>query len=634
MSLSCLDDADAPTAWTGDWLKDDCFQVGDAWDEPSNREVLAETPPAPKKCRTHVDSDSTPSSEVILPVQTSLSQRSPETESSIPLSSSAGARRRRLRLKRRAELGFRTVGDRMTFEGYLVFKHPLCIKYMTLPAGTRRLVSKRVSQLKCRMMTRFKKTGIVTVNGERFVCSVASLDASVLAAVETAFFIQMAKNKKMPDDDRGYALAQSAARTARAFSITAEGNESFAGGLQSVLGTDNGSHGFLDWEQVGVSRRSRRALAASCASFPPQFQEQAVFSATVEENVLALQNNRTVLSMAAESKDSATTTWSDLSTPHWAFADELCCKFVLEECLLPRSHGHLWHTLQNLKKLTKDLVRGHPSLQLCINWKAIQYLSGTSSGSQAAHSIGNFCEMVRKMCSILQPGIVYQWHDFPVKDTWSSSFLACRRIAAVVAREKYLQSGCRAQYNMQQLGYVEMERKKLEVMARVTEVESLLLRDLKPWRTFPAINRWWQQYSTLMDRYRFLVLDGPSCTGKTLFAQSLNPPGATLRVDCCVGTPTLRMFDREVHLAIVLDEITPQVAIAFKRALQASSELVTLESSATSSSWYSLYLHRVMIICCSNTWADGLAHMGKVDRDWLMSNSVYVEVASPMWRTS
>jgi hypothetical protein len=102
----------------------------------------------------------------------------------------------------------------------------------------------------------------------------------------------------------------------------------------------------------------------------------------------------------------------------------------------------------------------------------------------------------------------------------------------LVAREAYLQSVFRAQYNIQQLEYVEMERKKLAVLARITEVDTLLRKELKPWASFPVIDKWREQYKSLKGRYQFLVLDGPSSTGKTRFALCLNRPGATLYADC------------------------------------------------------------------------------------------------------
>ncbi len=290
--------------------------------------------------------------------------------------------------------------------------------------------------------------------------------------------------------------------------------------------------------------------------------------------------------------------------------------------------------LEKSQYLHEDLARGHPSHLPYVNWKAIQYLSGTSSWSQAARLSGNFYVMVRKIGSIVQRGTLHPWDDYPVKDTWITSFLASRRITALVAREACLQSVFRAQYNIQQLEFVEMERKKLAVLARFTEVDTLLRKEVKPWKAYPSTDKWRGQCSSLKGRYHFLVLDGPSSTGKTRFALCLSPPGASLYADCSMGNPMLRMFDREAHAAIVLDEIRPQVAITFKKALQASNELVTLGSSPTMCSAYNLYLHRVMIICCSNTWADDLPRMCKVDRDWLESNSVYVEVAKAMWHTS
>ena len=70
-----------------------------------------------------------------------------------------------------------------------------------------------------------------------------------------------------------------------------------------------------------------------------------------------------------------------------------------------------------------------------------------------------------------------------------------------------------------------------------------------------------------------------------------------------------------------------------KKALQASSEMVTLASSPTMQCAYTVHLHRVQLIICSNVWKVGLNKMkgSKADREWLEDNAVYVAVKENMW---
>ncbi len=46
---------------------------------------------------------------------------------------------------------------------------------------------------------------------------------------------------------------------------------------------------------------------------------------------------------------------------------------------------------------------------------------------------------------------------------------------------------------------------------------------------------------------------------------------------------------------------------------------------------YNVYLHRIQIICASNTWENDLAQMAPGDREWLELNSVYINVLEKMF---
>jgi hypothetical protein len=253
-------------------------------------------------------------------------------------------------------------------------------------------------------MTQLKETGTVTSGDETFdVAGGAFGDAANLAALETAFFMQMARDHQKPKAERGYALTQIAS-SVRAFTITADGNDCRIGGLPSVLLTYIGPYGLISWEQVEVPKKGAAESFASSASLPPPTKEEAVFSLTVEDMMLALQQNPTVVSMIAKLEETAATTCNRFRTPHWACAVELCCKSFLEERTI-RVHGHMWLTLKNHSVYMKDLALGHPSHLPYVNWKAIQYLTGPGARSQNSHLAGNFYTLVKK-----------NWQHRPARD--------------------------------------------------------------------------------------------------------------------------------------------------------------------------------------------------------------------------
>jgi hypothetical protein len=96
--------------------------------------------------------------------------------------------------------------------------------------------------------------------------------------------------------------------------------------------------------------------------------------------------------------------------------------------------------------------------------------------------------------------------------------------------------------------------------------------------------------------------------------------------------PLLREFDASQHKAILLDELAPKAAIQLKKLLQASNEVVVLGTSPTMVNAYTLHVHRVQIIVCTNVWMSGLKKLKKHDREWLEKNSYHVLVQEPMWQ--
>jgi hypothetical protein len=163
--------------------------------------------------------------------------------------------------------------------------------------------------------------------------------------------------------------------------------------------------------------------------------------------------------------------------------------------------------------------------------------------------------------------MIEPWVDYPVRDTWVTSLFAAGKVSGPVAREAYLRCVSRAQYNVAQLDMVLRERRKADQARRVLENEVKLRSTTKPWRIHPTIDAWKIQYREFKGRYLFLVLDGPSSTGKTRFSLSMSAPGRALYCDCSMGVPDLRGHSSEAHDCTVLDELSPHFAIQLKKLL-------------------------------------------------------------------
>ena len=109
-----------------------------------------------------------------------------------------------------------------------------------------------------------------------------------------------------------------------------------------------------------------------------------------------------------------------------------------------------------------------------------------------------------------------------------------------------------------------------------------------------------------MERYKFLVLNGRSRTGKTCLArQIVCPPHETLELNCAGGSePDLRGFSRLKHRAVFFDEGTPMMVLKQKKLFQAGPTWTQLGMSTTNCHSYNVMLARIPLIIASNTWEE------------------------------
>ena len=147
------------------------------------------------------------------------------------------------------------------------------------------------------------------------------------------------------------------------------------------------------------------------------------------------------------------------------------------------------------------------------------------------------------------------------------------------------------------------------------------------------MEQWDKSYDQLRDRYEFLALDGPSQMGKTAYARSRCPKGMkVLEINCAAGgEPDFRSYLWGIHGLILCDEIEAEAVAAQRKLFQAGSSLVQLGTSPTNIHVYSVFVHRIRIVCASNNWQASLERLSADDRAWIQRNSVYVRCDEPLW---
>ena len=136
------------------------------------------------------------------------------------------------------------------------------------------------------------------------------------------------------------------------------------------------------------------------------------------------------------------------------------------------------------------------------------------------------------------------------------------------------------------------------------------------------------QFNNRQVRYKALVYDGPSGTGKSVRGALLYDPKSVFIVDCQnAAVPDLRGLSRQKHSAVVLDEV-PGVDFALKnkRLLMSHIDGCKLGQSATQMFAYNVWWWRKPVIMTSNHWLSSFEEADPEDQDWLRKNVLVVRL--------
>ena len=159
----------------------------------------------------------------------------------------------------------------------------------------------------------------------------------------------------------------------------------------------------------------------------------------------------------------------------------------------------------------------------------------------------------------------------------------------------------------------EVKRKvELDRRARILDAGS------KDFRVVAAVEYWREQYNSVLPRYKFLWLSGPSGMGKSMFAKSL-----------AVGTHwhsagvSWAGYDPVEHEMIIFDDIYDQEDYISKhKPIFQASRTVTVNTSRTNCFAQSVDTAGKKIVVCSN-YAPRTT--------WVNANCIHYAVTEPLW---
>ena len=225
--------------------------------------------------------------------------------------------------------------------------------------------------------------------------------------------------------------------------------------------------------------------------------------------------------------------------------------------------------------------------------------------------------------------------DYHVNPEWITNLLQAEKVSASSAHALYLRAKKNLDHHIRNLKILAEEERMAALADRIALVQQTVQMQMRAFKVIPAVvDRWLPCFAHIRARYPFLVLEGPSGTGKTSYAKNITGnPAEVLEVNCAATPePDLREFDSVVHKAILFDEASAAMVLSQRKLFQAPACLIDLGCSTTNCHKYQVFVSGVMMIVCSNTWSvqvHKLKHEG--DAEWLRHNSVVVHVHAPLF---
>jgi len=173
------------------------------------------------------------------------------------------------------------------------------------------------------------------------------------------------------------------------------------------------------------------------------------------------------------------------------------------------------------------------------------------------------------------------------------------------------------------------KRKRMEEYEQkcLVEAQSAIT---KPFRTYPEVNQFMEQYDEVMSRYKFLIIVGPTRLGKTEFARKLYPRPLVFS-----QSTNWKEFDPFLHDSIIFDDVSQfedgsknifQYVMRNKTLFQAGPVPITLGKSATDIFAYKIIVYRKPIVICCNWDA-----YEEIAESWIALNSYTLKIDECMY---
>ena len=181
-------------------------------------------------------------------------------------------------------------------------------------------------------------------------------------------------------------------------------------------------------------------------------------------------------------------------------------------------------------------------------------------------------------------------------------------------KKEYLKCYNNLAYNQRNIDYLDQQLQMAVFKLTIEVINNKVKGEHRAFRWIRIFDEeFLPQFEDYRSRYKFFVMEGASRTGKSSWAFWLkNDPSKVFYVNCanCME-PDLRKFNWLKHKIILLDEASPEMVINQKLLMQGPPCLVKLGQSSTNCHAYDVFVSGIMMIICSNTWAEEVDNLRK-----------------------
>ena len=298
----------------------------------------------------------------------------------------------------------------------------------------------------------------------------------------------------------------------------------------------------------------------------------------------------------------------------WSIAMELCLQTLLMMFKV-RVHVHAFIDLKGA-----SLMKLSPNLYFLRQRVHIEQGNADRRRVKSMLSNGHYYIQYPKIGSLLQKTNHHCFTDFEVNADWINQAWRRKHMTAESAIGEHIKCGQNTKFHIDNIRYCEQLRKEVRQRNKMLATALDLQTQLRKFRVPDDCHLWKAQYSMLLHRYRFLVLWGPSKTGKTQWVHWFVP--GILEINCGGGvtTPDLHDYDEEEHPGIFFDEASLKMIIALKKVFQAGNYPVKLGQTITGTFSYKVFCHKCMMVVATNDYEKDLSLLSKEDREWIQDN--------------